>query len=384
MGHQYDYIIVGAGLAGLSLAVRLCDPAFANVKVLILDKSPKNINDRTWSFWTRGKLPIDLDQIIHKSWPKMAFYGSEFTTVSEGRYHYSTIKGIDFYKYCLRIIDASTHVDFLQEEITDIEDRGDLVEVRSSSHTFTAPYVFDSIVKRYPIEDDLFVWQHFMGWEVSLQDGSWPSDTATLMDFRIEQGADTRFVYVLPFDERRALVEVTLFSKDVWSREQYSSLLSSYMTEYVGASYVIDREEMGKIPMTTAKFSNDSDRVIPIGTNNATVKPSTGYAFIRIQREMDSMIEQIRLGDIKKVEHKAKYLAYDRTLLNVLLTDKARGREVFSQMFKHNDMDQILKFLDEETSIFEEIKIFRTMPFWPFLRAFTYENVILPLLGARR
>ena len=46
----YDYIIVGAG-AGLSLADRLCDPAFAGLNILVIDKEIKTGNDRTWCSW---------------------------------------------------------------------------------------------------------------------------------------------------------------------------------------------------------------------------------------------------------------------------------------------------------------------------------------------
>ena len=128
--------------------------------------------------------------------------------------------------------------------------------------------------------------------------------------------------------------------------------------------------------MTTASFAKATSRIIPIGTNSASVKPSSGYAFTRIQQEIDLQAELIKKGIFKTVEPKGKYLAYDKTLLNVLLTKKRTAADVFSSMFDRNPVARNLKFLDEETSLLEEISIFMTLPFWPFLRAFIYENVL--------
>ena len=35
------------------------------------------------------------------------------------------------------------------------------------------------------------------------------------MDFRVEQDDETRFFYVLPFNEREALVEIAIFSGEI-------------------------------------------------------------------------------------------------------------------------------------------------------------------------
>ena len=51
---QYDYIIAGAGCAGLSLAVHMIHSGkFSDKKILIVDKDDKQKNDRTWCFWEK-------------------------------------------------------------------------------------------------------------------------------------------------------------------------------------------------------------------------------------------------------------------------------------------------------------------------------------------
>ena len=51
----YDYIITGAGAAGLMLAYRLAKDSFFDQKsILILDPIKRSTDDRTWSFWEDG------------------------------------------------------------------------------------------------------------------------------------------------------------------------------------------------------------------------------------------------------------------------------------------------------------------------------------------
>ncbi|HLT52021.1 MAG TPA: lycopene cyclase family protein, partial [Arenibacter sp.] len=57
----YDYIIIGAGAAGLLLADGLGkDPFFRNRSILLLDRDLKQKNDRTWCFWEAGKGDFDI------------------------------------------------------------------------------------------------------------------------------------------------------------------------------------------------------------------------------------------------------------------------------------------------------------------------------------
>lgn len=47
----FDYAIIGAGAAGLNLAMAMLnDPFFEDKRILIIEKEDKEINDKTWSF----------------------------------------------------------------------------------------------------------------------------------------------------------------------------------------------------------------------------------------------------------------------------------------------------------------------------------------------
>jgi lycopene beta-cyclase len=61
----------------------------------------------------------------------------------------------------------------------------------------------------------------------------------------------TRFFYVLPFDERHALVEYTLFSNRPLLPREYEQALQAYLRDVLKVDdYQIARQESGVIPVT--------------------------------------------------------------------------------------------------------------------------------------
>ena len=76
---KYDYIIVGAGAAGLMMAYRMAKESFfADKTILILDKEKKTQNDRTWCFWEQNK--GEWDDILHHSWNKIYFASDSYSS----------------------------------------------------------------------------------------------------------------------------------------------------------------------------------------------------------------------------------------------------------------------------------------------------------------
>ena len=72
----YDYIITGAGAAGLMLAYRLAKDSFFDQKsILILDPIKRSTDDRTWAFWEDGE--GEWDGLVSKSWDSIIFANSK-------------------------------------------------------------------------------------------------------------------------------------------------------------------------------------------------------------------------------------------------------------------------------------------------------------------
>ena len=375
---DYDYIICGAGCAGLSLAHRLTDAAFADKKILILDKAPKTENDRTWSFWIDK--PHRFDEIVHHRWDHINFYGDhKLDRVDIMPYSYQSIRGIDFYRYTLDAIESCAHIDIRYEAVSSITPEADgTAKVLTVQRTYRCKRAFTSIVEQFPAQDFHFIWQHFKGWVIETEEEIFDDRTATFMDFRIDQQGETRFVYVLPYSKNKALIEATIFSKEQWDNEQYDPIIRSYLSDYLNLnSYKIIETEHGAIPMTTSRFSTlQSSSVIPIGTLNDSVKPSSGYAFIRIQEEADRIIHLLSSAKAINLRRTGRFRWYDRTLLDVVIRGKKDAKQIFSLMFQHNTPQEIFKFLSERTNLWEEVKIFWTLPFWPFLSSFWMSNVL--------
>ena len=66
---NFQIIIIGAGLSGLTLAREICSRS--NYKILILEKKKKNYNMiKTGAFWSRPKNPFT--NIYDNSWEKIS------------------------------------------------------------------------------------------------------------------------------------------------------------------------------------------------------------------------------------------------------------------------------------------------------------------------
>ena len=93
------------------------------------------------------------------------------------------------------------------------------------------------------------------------------------MDFRVHQDHGTTFAYVLPFNETKALVEYTLFTKTLLEQEQYDAGLKNYLTEILKLeNYTVSHTEFGVIPMTNRKFEFQNNGVLNIGTAGGQTK----------------------------------------------------------------------------------------------------------------
>ncbi len=104
---HFDIAIIGAGAAGLQLALALrSDPFFAQQKILILEKDGKETNDRTWCFWEKGA--GKWDGLLTQSWSKGDFFSEKNTQPLDLLpYRYKMLRGLDFYAFSKRDLAAA-------------------------------------------------------------------------------------------------------------------------------------------------------------------------------------------------------------------------------------------------------------------------------------
>jgi lycopene beta-cyclase len=363
------------GCAGLSLAMHMIESGkFHDKKILLVDKEAKAKNDRTWCFWeTESGL---FEKIVHKKWDMLWVYGNQFSRLLEiAPYQYKLIRGIDFYQHCLDTIKQHPNFETRTGEILSVKNENGNAVMTLPGKTFSTPYVFNSLVFEKPElkKNEYYLLQHFKGWVIESDKPCFNPDEATLMDFRAEQQQGTTFVYVMPFSATKALVEYTLFTEKLLEPAQYDAGLSNYIKDFLKIdSYKISEEEFGVIPMTNHRFTPVDGRIINIGTAGGQTKASSGYTFGFIQKHSARIVDSlIKKGNpfIARPNGAGRFKFYDSTLLHILTHNKVRGDEIFTRLFKKNKPQQVLRFMDNESSWTDELKIISSLPTIPFLKA---------------
>ena len=370
---KYDYIIAGSGCAGLSLLYRLLKtPLLQDKSILVLDQDQRKSNDRTWCFWEKS--PGLFESIVHAKWNKLEFLSTDFKKeLNLESYTYKMIQGIDFYNFVINYAKKFKNVSFVQETISSIDNIDKKAVLKTTKNRYTANYIFNSTNLFNPkINEQNSLLQHFKGWVIKTKKPVFNPEIGRLMDFRVSQENGATFMYVLPTSTTEALVEYTLFSPRVLDKEVYTLELKKYIKEELEIdNYTLIHQESGVIPMSLAKFEqNPKLNVINIGTSGGYTKASSGYTFQFIQKNIIEIINNLVEGNniIHPTSFKNKYYQWaDRTLLDVLLSNKLTGKDVFTQMFQKVPVERILAFLGNESSFLEDLLIFKSFPVKPFL-----------------
>ncbi len=66
---------------------------------------------------------------------------------------------------------------------------------------------------------------------------------------------------------------------------------------------------------------------------------------------------------------KKRFKAYDLWLLQIIDQYPEDALRIFNHLFKNNSLDEIFRFLAEESNIKQDLKIMKSVPYFPFIRA---------------
>ncbi len=372
---RYDYIMAGAGAAGLSLTYHLAKTPLRDKSILLIDKEPKTSNDRTWCFWERGTGPFEA--VVYRQWKDVFFYGAGYDSLMDlGDYRYKMIRADDFYRFVREELKMLPNVQWVYGDISEVRDEPGGAAVVAGGEVFSGNWIFDSRFgpsARVRQPGRHYLLQHFKGWEIQTATPAFSPAKATLMDFRIEQHGETRFFYVLPLDARRALVEFTVFSGELLPDDYYDEEVGRYLRDFLKLdAYQALHKEFGVIPMTDHPFPRQQGKhIIYLGTAGGQTKASTGYTFRRIQQHSQALTKALLETGKPYVTApgKPQFALYDSMLLNVMARNRYPIKDIFTLLFQKNPPARILKFLDEDTSFAEDLKIMYSTPYAPFLAA---------------
>ena len=372
---QFDFIIVGAGLSGLHLSYCfLKDEYFKDYSILIIDKEKSKKEDNYFSYWEIGD--GKWDSILKNKWSKGDFFSKKGKVEMDfSDYSYKTLSSSKFKEYVKKKIKKKKKFKLSKDTVLKIKEEKNNIVVVGNKKNYNAKHVFDSRLSpilNKKIKKHTYLQQHFLGWVVKTNEKIFNKRSFVFMDYRIRDKNSTAFTYVLPFKKNEALIEHTYFSKNVQNHDVYEEYIKDYLNKYYGKStYKLVKSEFGVIPMTTYPFHRDSTmNITKIGTAGGWVKPSTGYSFKNCEKYSEKILDNIKNGKEFKISPKKRYLFLDKILLGVLSNYNYQGETIFHRMIKRNKTKNVLRFLDEESTLLEMIKIIISMRSIYFVKVF--------------
>ena len=413
---EFDYVIIGGGCAGLSLAYELELHQKLNDKTLaIVEPRTEYKRDKMWSFWK--VIPHNFEDCVKKSWD--LFYvedGEKRTHHSASKYPYQTIDSGLFYKKILNTLKKNKNIRFFKN----------IKEIKT-----TNSFIFNSVPKLKKFnKDGQNYWQHFYGIEIEtkkkiIDDYIYQGDVINpedvgLMSFDSMPKPWINFIYILPFTEKKVFFETTWITKgnrsippyehqivnqlQSWNIVSYDAFKGNFpkddkkidrrinkimegrgSSKFVKNPFKVNYKEHGAIPLFHSVYEKKENQ-INIGTAGHMTRLSTGYTFLNIQEHSKYIrknIENIRNVELFKQDK--KYLFYDKLFMKVLelkevaFTDEIRRddylsrydnriQNIFLKMFS-SPSNTVIKFLSNKSNFIEDLSVILKMPKWTFIKA---------------
>ncbi len=353
---EFDYIIIGGGCAGLSLAYELEIHEKLRSKTLaIIEPREEYKRDKTWSFWK--VTPHNFEDCVKKNWNNFSINISGKTNYLECKnYPYQSIDSGLFYKKINNKLNENKNIYFFKS-ISEI----------STKNSF----IFNSV----PIIKKNYhnLWQHFCGIEIETENDLFDEEIFNLMDFDCEQRESVHFFYTLPYSKNKALVETTWLSKmNDRSQKDYDNQIKEYVEKNLKIkNYKITYKEEGAIPLFYPLYEKTENK-INIGTAGGMTRLSTGYTFLNIQEHSKFIRENIEnISNSERFEIKKKYQFLDRVFLSVIDKHPEKMSDIFFKMF-NAPPKTVIKFLSNKSNFFEDLSIILKMPKLTFIKALFY------------
>jgi len=350
---DFDYIIIGGGCAGLSLAYELeIHKKLENKTLAIIEPRDEYKRDKTWSFWKI--ISHNFDDCVKKSWKNFSINIPNKTKFLEcSKYPYQSIDSGLFYKKVNEKLKLNKNIYFFKN----------ISEINSKNS-----FIFNSVPEHNSKKNGL--WQHFCGVEIETKNNFFDDEIFNLMDFDCEQRKSVHFFYTLPFSKNKALVETTWLSMmEDTSQKDYDNQIKEYLEKHLNLKdYSIKFKEEGAIPLFISSNKIQENK-LNIGTAGGMTRLSTGYTFLNIQEHSKFIRENFEnINKMKVFEIKKKYQFLDKIFLRVIKKNPEIMPDIFFKMFS-KPSNTVIKFLSNKSNILQDISIILKMPKWTFIKA---------------
>lgn len=381
---KFDFILLGNGASSALVLIELKKKNLLHSsRILIIEPFKDSSKNKNFCFWANPNDTIvqDLSFLIEHTWSEIEINQNHAEELNPLRYYHISNRRIQSH---IQDITALENIEFIYPEVSEIKicETGEYIQI--GDERYFSSNILDSrtptFQKKKPNETLIF--QSFIGWVVKLKKDIVNTNSFKMMDFNIDQNNSTQFIYILPLDSSTALIEVTRFGEKNITKTEADKILNEYITEQLGEFETIEIEQ-GCIPMSNCNIDfQKNNSLTQLGARNYCVKPSTGYALKTMHSQAKSIVqlfEKNKPTRINNIDHKkatsGRFAFYDSLLLLILLKWPSQGRKIFSQLFANVETQTILCFLDEKTTILEEIKIFSRLPIGIFLKALAHHFI---------
>ena len=173
---KFDYVIIGGGCAGLSLAYELeINNKLASKSLAIIEPRAEYKRDKTWSFWK--VIDHNFDDCVIKSWNTFSIHSpSGSHEIKTERFPYQSIDSGHYYKKINTSLSKNKNIQYFKN-VSEIDTNNS--------------YIFNSVPEL--ILDKSKLWQHFQGIEIEVEKDIFDDQTINLMDFNCDQKNSVHF-----------------------------------------------------------------------------------------------------------------------------------------------------------------------------------------------
>jgi lycopene beta-cyclase len=305
-GPPYDVILAGGGLANGLIAWRLAlrQPG---LRILLLEQGARLGANHTWSFHDSD---LDATQrawiapLVSHRWPRYEVVFPDHARTLEGGY--ASIASHDFADVIEAALGQSLRLNARIAAVspTRVElDSGEVLQARA---------VLDGRGMR-PSARLALGWQTFLGQEVRLA-APHGLTAPIIMDASVEQQGGYRFVYVLPFDAHRLLIEDTHYvDSAAWEPDRLRANIAAYAQARGWRIERVAREEEGRLPIVLAgdfdDYWNDLAGQPSVGLRAGLFHSTTGYSLphaVRLAERIAGMRDVDAAGLFATIRDEAK------------------------------------------------------------------------------
>jgi lycopene beta-cyclase len=383
MQGDWDVVIAGAGLAGLSLATELTASEFSHLRILLIEPRNKYVRDRTWSFWdVPNAVPVRWRHVVDARWQQWRVSYENRVVVRSGEVAYVSARADSFYEQAQRDVARASHIHWLKETGVELvrEQPGSIELVTSAGEQLRTKILFDSRPPALAHGDWV---QQFKGWEITSRQPCFDTQCLDLMAFE-PSAHGMHFIYCLPYSATQALVESTWIKRADGLDNGEPELREALAKRWACKDYKITFREQGALPLwpsRPASNANGNASVVRIGRAGGALRASTGYAFCASLHQSEKLAVslsahvrsrgELQVWQAPDFKSSALDVWMDEVLFRVLERDWRQAPRYFVDLFERVPADVLTRFLHGASSWQDRIAVMRALPPMPFLRAAT-------------